>query len=457
MRVTNVAMVADGNVQFDIAWTHSWRASWKEDGTDWTNWDAAWIFVKYRKEGDPAWSHATLSSKDADHAAPAGAKIDVGRTGNRGTGAFLYRAAEGKGEWSNKGVKLKWLHADDGVADPSKVQLSVHALEMVYVPEGSFYVGSPDKLAGVFVDGSWKKGDPFIPFKVTSEDELEVAQKPGCLYGTGGIGAAHQIGREGKLSAKFPKGYGAFYCMKYELTQGEYVAFLNQLAAAHAVARYPRASFQPKHKDTESHTVTNAPGGYVATVPERSCNWMDWEDSMAHGDWAGLRPMTELEFEKACRGPLQPVTNEYAWGTSTTKDTDIPGLADVPPVPYPVGICGAAERVRSGSTYWGIAAMSGHLRERTISAGHEDGRVFTGACGDGALTDDGMANVDGWPPPSSNWPEQPLVGGWGFRGGPWYGDAAVDTTLHISCRFLASCLRSQRHSTYGWRGVRQAP
>ena len=85
-----------------------------------------------------------------------------------------------------------------------------------------------------------------------------------------------------------------------------------------------------------------------------------------------------------------------------------------------------AERVRSGSTYWGIAAMSGHLRERTISAGHEDGRVFTGACGDGALTDDGMANVDGWPPPSSNWPEQPLVGGWGFRSGPWYGDAASD-------------------------------
>jgi len=39
-------------------------------------------------------------------------------------------------------LPLKWLHADDGVVDPAKVELFVHALEMVYVPKGSFYVGS---------------------------------------------------------------------------------------------------------------------------------------------------------------------------------------------------------------------------------------------------------------------------------------------------------------------------
>ena len=34
-------------------------------------------------------------------------------------------------------------------------------------------------------------------------------------------------------------------------------------------------------------------------------------------DWAGLRPMTELEYEKICRGPSAPVAGEYAWGSTT--------------------------------------------------------------------------------------------------------------------------------------------
>ncbi|MDE0977578.1 MAG: hypothetical protein OR999_09895, partial [Arenicellales bacterium] len=139
LRVTDVAMSAGGEVQFDITWNDSWRASWEESGTRYANWDAAWVFVKYREKGAASWSHASLSTKDADHSAPAGAEMDVGLTGTRGMGAFLYRAADGSGEWACKGVKLRWLHADDKVVDPSKIELSVHALEMVYVPEGSFY------------------------------------------------------------------------------------------------------------------------------------------------------------------------------------------------------------------------------------------------------------------------------------------------------------------------------
>ena len=237
LRVTDVAIAGDGKIQFDITWDASWRASWKESGSDWTNWDAAWVFVKYRKEGDPGWSHASLSTKDADHAAPEGAEIKGGLTGTRGRGVFLYRSAEGKGRWTNKGVKLKWLHEDDAVADTAKVELFVHALEMVYVPKGSFYAGSGGKLGGSFTDGAWTKGNDVIPFKVTGEAELKVAGEPGCLWGTAEGGAAHRIGPVGKLSAEFPKGYGAFYCQKYETSQGEYAAFLNQLTASQSAAR----------------------------------------------------------------------------------------------------------------------------------------------------------------------------------------------------------------------------
>jgi formylglycine-generating enzyme required for sulfatase activity len=463
VQVTNVATTEDGHVQFDISWTDSWRASWQEAGTDWTNWDAAWIFVKYHQEGEDGWSHATLSAKDTDHMAPDGATLNVGLTGKKGMGVFLYRSADGKGSWANKRVKLKWLHKDDGVKKPAKVELSVHALEMVYVPQGRFYAGAPGGLAGVFVDGSWKKGDAFIPFEMTSEAELQITNQPGCLSGTGSLGspcgAAHSMGLFGSLSAEFPKGYGAFYCMKYETSQGEYTAFLNELPEAQASLRYQRAKFNPKHAKrpgVATYTITNAPTGYVATSPASSCTWIHWDDGAAYADWTGLRPMSELEYEKACRGPLKPVTNEYAWGTGTTDDTELPGFAEVPPAPYPVGLCGTEERIRTGSTYWGIAAMSGHLREITVSASHEDGRVFTAICGDGELTTNGLANVADWPGPLSTWPQSQTAGA-GFRGGPWYGDANKDGALRISNRFLAACQRARRHSTYGWRSVRQAP
>lgn len=88
IKVANVAIAGDG-VQFDISWTHSWRASWKEGSADISNWDAAWVFVKYRAKGDAAWRHATLSAKNSDHSAPKGSTIDVGVTGDRGMGVSI--------------------------------------------------------------------------------------------------------------------------------------------------------------------------------------------------------------------------------------------------------------------------------------------------------------------------------------------------------------------------------
>ena len=58
-------------------------------------------------------------------------------------------------------------------------------------------------------------------------------------------------------------------------------------------------------------------GVYRALHPDRACAFVTWDDLCAFADWAGLRPMTELEFEKACRGGLLPVANEFAWGTTT--------------------------------------------------------------------------------------------------------------------------------------------
>jgi hypothetical protein len=42
----------------------------------------------------------------------------------------------------------------------------------------------------------------------------------------------------------------------------------------------------------------------------------------AYAGFAGLRPMTEFEYEKACRGPIDAKTNEYAWGSSEGTSGD---------------------------------------------------------------------------------------------------------------------------------------
>jgi len=454
MKVANVAAADGGFVQFDISWTDSWRIMWKEGSIDRTNWDAAWIFVKYRAKDDAAWSHATLSTKNEDHSAPKGAKIEVGLSGDKATGAFLYRAAEGRGSWSSKGVKLKWFGKDGEVLDPKKIELFVHAIEMVYVPQGAFYAGGPGKLAGSFTDGSWKKRTDVIPMKITGEGELTVAPQRGSLYGTAPGGAAHTIGPVGSLSDAFPKGYGAFYCMKYETSQGQYAAFLNQLTATQAAKRYPFPTIPVKFSGNGVHTVRKTAAGYAASEPERACNWVSWDDCTAYLDWAALRPMSELEYEKACRGPLKPAKDEYAWGPGALpKARWVFDITAAPPVPKPYGLCGAAGRKEAGCTYWGIATMSGHLRERTVAVGHLEGRRFTGICGDGALSYDGFADTRDWPGPSESWPNAATAGG-GFRGGPWYKDKA---RLRVSDRFLAACLRKQRDRSYGFRGVRHEP
>lgn len=45
-----------------------------------------------------------------------------------------------------------------------------------------------------------------------------------------------------------------------------------------------------------------------------SANDLSWMDGAVLADWAALRPFTELEFEKAARGPVVPVADEFAWG-----------------------------------------------------------------------------------------------------------------------------------------------
>lgn len=465
---TDSKAAGQSSVTFDLAWDHSWRAAWELTAEQTggsgplqvESWDAAWVFVKYRKAsaGGPAssgslagtsWAHATLSATVGDHLAPAGVALDVGKAddsstgsgagGKRGLGAFVYRSAAGSGPNAWKGVTLRWLHEADGVKEPELCEVKVLAIPMVYVPQCEFWLGdgATNELGGQF-----RAGKTFEPFRVTSEKGLTLGgESKENLGNTDSIGTqrADDFNSAGTqvLPDAFPKGFAAFYCMRYELTQGEYADYLNTLTFDQ------QGSLRPtRTTDQRNGLKVVVPGkqGIAAvcasSTPHLPMSWLTWREAMAYAAWAGLRPITELEFEKACRGPLKPVAHEYAWGTdevvgkisygrpergyyfdtnnvgtpaetltwkgdlgafATTNNTGevVRGCAiwdgsakSIQFGPARAGIFATptSSRVSAGASYWGILELTGNLWETMVAVSRAAGRTFSGAHGEGTIS-----------------------------------------------------------------------
>jgi formylglycine-generating enzyme required for sulfatase activity len=464
------------------------------------------------------WEHASLDASAGNHTAPAGSTINVP---SDSTGVFIYRNADGTGNVSYQNVQLRWQYGINGVADGAVTQVQVFAIEMVYVPQGSFYLGTGGTESGAFTNGS-RSGGPSIPYQITSEGALGIDNAANKLWGTSvsNINENNTIGNvpgdpEATLAAAFPKGFGAFYCMKYEITQGDYRDFLNTLTRTQQDTRtgttisINTTTVTNRYVMSNTSSISNRNGIRCdATISADqpilfycdlngngignetddgewiACNFICWRDGCAYMDWAGLRPMTELEYEKACRGPKNPVANEYAWGSTSIHATSYASLAnlrlagELPNSPSTgingniaytttanvVGIQGplrvgafataTATRAQAGATYYGIMEMSGNLWERVVTVGHADGRVFTGVHGNGRLTALGNANQTSWPGMSILTGEVGLGNGSGRRGGSW---ETLAIEARVSDRSSASLFQNIRDKIGGYRGVRTLP
>ena len=125
--------------------------------------------------------------------------------------------------------------------------------------------------------------------------------------------------------------------MKYEVTQGEYVMFLNNLTRSQQSARVGSAitgdtitnyyvmsngtTLTARNTITapESGNGTTVPVVFSTTRPTRACNYLTWMDGAAFADWTALRPLSDLEFEKLARGAGNvSVPLEWAWGTTSS-------------------------------------------------------------------------------------------------------------------------------------------
>jgi len=453
-------------VEFDISWDNSWRTSVGP-----SNWDAAWVFVKYRLKTQTTWNHASLNWVDGTgsgdgHTVPTNATIASANDNGSGNsyGVFIYRNADMlQGSVSYNDVQLRWDYGDDGLADGDSVEVCVFAIEMVYVPQASFELGSGGSETNHF----YKYPTTTNTYTVSNENAITIGASAGNLYYNADNSYAGD--QAGPIPAAFPKGYDAFYCMKYEISQVQYAEFLNKLTTTQDNNRFPNAN------GNQRQAITGSPGTHTSSNPNVACNYLSWADVAAYLDWASLRPMTELEYEKACRGTLAAVANEYPWGTidlagsaytlsnagatnegiatnystsagNASYDASVGGIGG----PLRCGIFAAnssnTSRETAGATYYGIMEMGGNLRERTVTVGNAIGRAFTGINGDGTLGTSGDANTTNWPSNTAT--------GVGYRGGYWYSGWSY---LRVSDRTYAAKTDNSANDSLGGRGVRLAP
>ncbi len=405
-------------IEFDVAWENSWRTNSLE-----SNWDAAWVFAKYRVISDPEnykiWNHVNVA--DLGNMAGTPGTIDVVSE----VGMFIYAGGTvplGSVSYANN--RMVWNYSKQGVGDDDIVEVKLFAIEMVYIPEGGFYLGdgiSPNTFLGA----------PNTPYHVTSEGSI-TAGPDEDLYTDNGFDAF--MNSFYTISDAFPKGFGAFYTMKYELSQDQYVEFLNTLTRTQQniytttdVSTNPPATYYVM-TDTDVMFARNAirynaaalsdddPLEFITTLPNVACSNIYKEYVAGYADWAGLRPLTEFEYEKAARGAeVAALPATFAWGTQNyyavtniqninTADeyADAPVNANVNlnnayPGPVKVGAFYGNTREKVGASYYGVMEMSGNLAEVYVSPKYKaTAQSFTGAAGNGILGDDGYADVPGW-------------------------------------------------------------
>src|SRR5687768_9284373 len=177
IQVSNVSLTGQNTsedftmVEFDISWENSWRVIGGPN-----NWDAAWIFIKYRIGAGP-WLHAWLN--DLGHTSCGGTIISTGlfntseafdTLSNPALGIFLYRDGAGNGTLSCENVQIRWNYGVNMVSDDAQIDVKVFAIEHVYVPTGSFKIGSGGIESGAF----YSYPGP-APYSIINEGAITIA------------------------------------------------------------------------------------------------------------------------------------------------------------------------------------------------------------------------------------------------------------------------------------------
>jgi hypothetical protein len=478
---------ANKTISFSVSWDNSWKLSGGP-----SNWDGVWIFVKRQAcSSTNTWATALLSTTSGDHTSSvaSGTNLLSVDAVDDGMGVFLRRTYSGLGNIGAHTITLKLnssMTTSPAIIPSAADNFKVMGIEMVYVPQAPFYIG----------DGRPTNSHNFSAGNNVSTPLLITSALQSAGLGASTVYTSNSMyGCPNYLPASFPLGYNGFWCMKYETSVTGYVDFLNCLSYEQQATRlakwgtrYPNSvntyftsygSYKAAVWTTVAGTYNTIPAtfGYNTTyMTYIPISYLSWTDLTAYLDWTGLRPMTDFEYEKACRGTINPVPYEYPWGnTSITQCSGTGNNAgtfqerpsqsgeglclyswnDQNWAPYRSGSFATQITTRSqcGATYYGIMEMGGNLSEQVVGGGSGyDYSNFTTANGDGALGADGNANTTGWPTGIG------ANQGNYCKGGDYVGNGG-SSIIQVSDRqyYGGNTVNNGQNNGTGGRGVRSYP
>jgi len=479
---------------FTIKWDNSWRVNGSQGPN---NWDAVWIFVKRQPcAANGIWSHALLSATASDHSVTGSFNL-VADPVTDGMGVFIHRDANANNQIGNLTttssvvIKLSGIYKPDLVGSSSSSDnFKVIGIEMVYVPTGNFYIG----------DGRTTNTSNFSAGNTIGAVQITSTIQANGLGAFSNYVSNPTYGCVIPLPSTYPLGYNGFYCMKYEINQQQIVDYLNTLTydqqkgrldAWGVGARLPTGVNNYWNNNQYRQTIRVATAGTNNSLPAIfdlagnawgafiPAGYMNWQDLTSYLDWSGLRPMTEFEYEKACRGTLNPVAYEYPWGNNSTlnmvyganNNTNtssefynaiLDGMVhanwDGGTARSGFAATSSTNRVQSGATFYGILDMAGNAWEQCVGGGTGfNYSTFTTANGDGVLTKTGLANTNGWP--GDGGPQSGTI----LKGGGFYNLNGLYTNgaaFQVSDRSfyggtsLNQTINNTKDRSIGGRGVR---
>lgn len=411
IEVSNISFNdATNKITFTLSWENSWTNTTNGFYTD-----AAWIWIKYAPNGSDSWYHANI----VDSTAVTGYVQFISYDD---LGVMIYSLSPTENNFGPVELTYELDNLNGGFQD-----FKVFATEMVYVDEGDYYAGDATS------DGRfYQNGDTAQPLLVQSEAPLTRGNQPGQFNQEGSTSGNN-------ISADFPKGWNSSFYMKYKITCKQYIDFLNCLQRGQQKNRIATdingSNITNRYVMTNTSTVSDRNpikiDQNVGTGPVRfyldlddddipneendgahlPLNHITPEDINAYLDWCGLRPMTELEYEKICRGEnMSPIAGEYAWGTDTYNDAgnilnDGQSNESTTAVGISVSLykntplrCGYAatvisNRTAAGATFYGIQDIH-NLGEYLIGVNSLNYKISS--YGDGNVTIFGHADVSDW-------------------------------------------------------------